>query len=214
MQKSFKPPEATQPRRLPQQDRSRERVERILQVTVALIAEQGYEAIAMREIARRVGIPISSVYQYFPNKMAIAQHLADHYLQRLGQLMMSVWKTLDWTQTIDPLIGQAVHRTIDAYYQFYRNEPAMQELWRGCQAIRELRDMELAQNEINAATLNKLLQSFRPEQPAEILKPLSRLMVELTGSALRLALALPPDEADQLIQEYKQLLIVRLRSLL
>ena len=42
-----------------------------------LIHEKGYEQVSMREIAREVGLPIASVYQYFPNKDALLAALVE-----------------------------------------------------------------------------------------------------------------------------------------
>ena len=74
-------------RRRPQQERSKTRVEAILEVALALVVEQGSEALAMREVARRAGIQISSVYQYFPSKAAIIRELAIRNLERVRVLL-------------------------------------------------------------------------------------------------------------------------------
>ena len=57
--------------RQPRQGRSRQRVETILEVALALVVEHGAEALAMREVARRAGVQISSIYQYFPSRSSI-----------------------------------------------------------------------------------------------------------------------------------------------
>ncbi|RUU02593.1 TetR family transcriptional regulator, partial [Mesorhizobium sp. USDA-HM6] len=46
------------PRRAPTQQRSRERVERMLAAASALIAEQGSDAMRMGEVAERAGVSI------------------------------------------------------------------------------------------------------------------------------------------------------------
>jgi AcrR family transcriptional regulator len=67
------------PRRAPMQQRSRERVERILEVASALIAATGSDAMRMSEVAEKSGISIGSLYQYFPDKGAILRTLAERY---------------------------------------------------------------------------------------------------------------------------------------
>ncbi|TKB29290.1 MAG: helix-turn-helix transcriptional regulator, partial [Mesorhizobium sp.] len=55
--------EIAMPRRAPTQQRSRERVERMLAAAAALIAEQGSDAMRMGEVAERAGVSIGSLYQ-------------------------------------------------------------------------------------------------------------------------------------------------------
>ena len=65
-------------RRMPSQQRSRERVERMLNCAAGLIADQGSDAMKMSEVARLADISIGSLYQYFPDKSAIIRALAEH----------------------------------------------------------------------------------------------------------------------------------------
>ena len=73
--------------RVPQQARSREKFDAILAGARRLIHEKGYEQVSMREIAREVGLPIASVYQYFPNKLAIVRQLWESYTSTLGGVL-------------------------------------------------------------------------------------------------------------------------------
>ena len=66
-------------RRQPNQRRSRERVERILDCATKLIGEVGSDAMRMSELARRAGMSIGALYQYFPDKAAILRTLAERY---------------------------------------------------------------------------------------------------------------------------------------
>ena len=70
-------------RRIPVQDRSERRVADFLEQAAAVIAEVGYEATTMTEIASRAGASIGAVYQYFPNKEAITAALRAQYVKEL-----------------------------------------------------------------------------------------------------------------------------------
>ena len=50
------------------QQRSRERLERILAAASELIAEKGSDQVKMSELAELAGISIGSLYQYFPTR--------------------------------------------------------------------------------------------------------------------------------------------------
>ena len=73
--------------RQPRQERSRQRVEAILAAALELVVEQGAEALAMREVARRADVQISSIYQYFPSKSSIIRELAKRDLVRVRLLL-------------------------------------------------------------------------------------------------------------------------------
>lgn len=69
------------PRKSPTQKRALETVEAILEAAVGLFSSRGYARTSTNHVARRAGVSIGSLYQYFPNKDALlaallARHLA------------------------------------------------------------------------------------------------------------------------------------------
>lgn len=71
------------PARAPQRQRGVLRVASLLEAGAAVIAERGFEAATMAEIAARAGAQIGSLYRFFPCKDA----LADALFQRYGELV-------------------------------------------------------------------------------------------------------------------------------
>ncbi len=57
--------------------------EAIRQAAIALIAERGFEAMTLRELARRVGVQPGSIYRYFPSKGRMLTELLVEHLQYL-----------------------------------------------------------------------------------------------------------------------------------
>lgn len=86
-------------RREPTQERSRERVARILDATAAILDEHGLEAVNTNAIAKRARVPVGSVYQFFPNRDAILEALAEAGLAKLDAhfvpLLASAKKSAD-----------------------------------------------------------------------------------------------------------------------
>src|SRR5476649_2111505 len=110
-------------RRRPQQERSKTRVEAILDVALELVVEQGSEALAMREVARRADVQISSIYQYFPSKSAIIRELAKRDLARVRLLLQDALANLMLDNDGAPPVPETVHRLVDAYFAHYRDQP-------------------------------------------------------------------------------------------
>jgi AcrR family transcriptional regulator len=67
----------------PQRSHGKLRVAALLEAGGAVIAEKGFQAATMAEIAAKAGAPIGSLYRFFPNK----EILADALLQRFVELV-------------------------------------------------------------------------------------------------------------------------------
>jgi AcrR family transcriptional regulator len=68
-----------QPRRRPRQARARITVTAILEAAERLLVEQGYAAASTNAIARRAGVSIGSLYQYFPDKEAVFREVLNRH---------------------------------------------------------------------------------------------------------------------------------------
>src|SRR5260370_1341413 len=88
-------PEETQMRRQPKQARSQQRVDHLLNVAALIFEEVGYAAATTNAIAARAGVPIGSLYQFFPNKEAIMDALVERYLDELAGGVRSREETAD-----------------------------------------------------------------------------------------------------------------------
>ncbi|CUW47908.1 TetR/AcrR family transcriptional regulator [Novacetimonas hansenii] len=64
----------------PSRAAGRQRVAELLQAASDLMAERGYDATTMAEIAARAGAKVGSLYRFFPNKEAIAETLLQHQM--------------------------------------------------------------------------------------------------------------------------------------
>lgn len=72
-------------RRAPVQERSRRRVEAILDATERLVVERGVEALSTREIAVAAAVPVASLYQYFADKEAVLLALAERDMAEMDE---------------------------------------------------------------------------------------------------------------------------------
>ena len=68
-------------RKLPQQERARATVEILLKTTAELLEADGYAQLSTNKIARRAGVSIGSLYQYFPGKEALVAALIEQVLE-------------------------------------------------------------------------------------------------------------------------------------
>ena len=69
----------------PQQERSSRRLAGFLDAAAELFVEVGYEATTMTAIAERSGSSIGALYNYFPDKQAVALTLLGQYAQEMEE---------------------------------------------------------------------------------------------------------------------------------
>ncbi|WP_137990294.1 TetR/AcrR family transcriptional regulator [Streptomyces vilmorinianum] len=115
------PPSPRRPlRRTPVQQRSAERLARILDACAELLEEAGYEQLSTRAVAVRAGVPIGSVYRFFGNKRAMADALAhrnlDRYAERIAARLAAAGQ-VDAYGTIDSVLDEyiAMKRTVPGF---------------------------------------------------------------------------------------------------
>jgi AcrR family transcriptional regulator len=97
-----------------------ERVTRLLDVCAELLDEVGYDALTTREVARRAGVPIGTLYQFFAGKSALCGALAarnlDLYLGRLRERFAGS-ALAHWSDTASVVVEEfvAMKRTVPGF---------------------------------------------------------------------------------------------------
>lgn len=189
------------PRRSPSQQRSRERVERMLAAASALIAEQGSDAMRMGEVAERAGVSIGSLYQFFPDKRAIVWALAERYTAESQACISAALKDVRDAEGLK----QAFSELVDIYYQLFLAEPVIRDVWSGTQADKALRSLELADSRANAEFLVAVLKRLRPDADPVELETTAFLVWQMGEAAVRLAISVDREEGDRLVEAYKRM---------
>jgi AcrR family transcriptional regulator len=105
---------ASAPRR--RQARGHQRMEQILEGAAGCFGDLGYDATTTNAIAARAGISPGSLYQFFPNKEAIAAALAQRYLERFGaaeEAALADDPTLPLEELLDRAVDQLVQVNVE-----------------------------------------------------------------------------------------------------
>jgi len=108
------------------------RVASLLAAAAEVIAERGYEAATMAEIAARGGAHIGSLYHFFPNK----EVLADALLRRYGEILDAAFaKIEDRISTVS--IGELADTLISFFIELHPESKAIVALLEAGTAKRE-----------------------------------------------------------------------------
>lgn len=187
-------------RRVPRQQRSRERVETILATAQALIVESGSDAMRMSEVASRAGVPIGSVYQYFPDKAAILRELALRFMERTHSMLVEGVQGIDTkAEAID-----RVDRLLAAYHRLFLDEPDIREVWAATQSDKELQQLDVDDSRLNGEVLAAALRHLVARRDRARLDTVCLLFMHLAGAAARLAIAVEPAEGERLMRELRR----------
>jgi AcrR family transcriptional regulator len=65
-------PTVLKPRKQPLQDRSARTVEAIVEAAIRILRQGGWASLTTTRVAEKAGVSVGSLYQYFPNREAIA----------------------------------------------------------------------------------------------------------------------------------------------
>ncbi|MEU6187643.1 TetR/AcrR family transcriptional regulator [Nocardia sp. NPDC047038] len=129
-------PDASPLRREPVQQRSRERVQRILDAAVEIITAEGTDAATVRSVAERAGVPSATVYQFFTNRDAIFEQLLARELTRLDSELEESLATA----RPHPDIAAAVEAFIAFHGRHYMSHPDFVALYYASRHNEALRD--------------------------------------------------------------------------
>ncbi|MEV5605659.1 TetR/AcrR family transcriptional regulator [Streptomyces sp. NPDC052299] len=192
-------PDTNNLRRAPVQQRSAERLARILDACAGLLDEIGYEQLSTRAVAQRAGVPIGSVYRFFSNKRALADALArrnlDSYAERITARLAAV-ETADWRGAIDAVLDEylAMKRTVPGFALVDFGAPAPDE------------DPADDANQRVASRLAGLLAGqLGREADADLLRAIL-VCVEAADALLKLAFRTDPSGDDALVAETRELI--------
>lgn len=126
-------------RKAAQQERSRAKVQLILDTTLALLNEGPADRITTNGIAKRAGISVGSLYQFFPKKEAIFYQLFSQWLQQTLDLLDEIGERVDSDCSLPDLV--------DAVFESQSkddsiNSPGHWQLLRAMGSTKELVELE------------------------------------------------------------------------
>jgi AcrR family transcriptional regulator len=171
-------------RRTPAQVRGERRIEMVLDAAAQLFDEVSYESATTILIAQRANTAVGSLYDFFPNKEAIARALVERFTAELRALLDGAMTDdvaqlpLDQalTQLIDPLV-QWIH-TQPGFRALYLKAPQVGQLSQGHQSLEHLITQRIA-------TLLRL--RYPRSKPSEVAR-ISRICLEVVKALTALAI--------------------------
>jgi AcrR family transcriptional regulator len=177
-------------RKPPIQQRSRATVDEILTATAEVFEVYGYSAGTTNHVAKRAGVSIGTVYQYFPNKEAIAVALVERHVVDTDRRFRE-W--VGHVSTEEHGLHAALRDYVTGMMELHSGQPRLQHILLEETPLPERVHDALLQAERRAAkTMADLLQIY-PEIPQVRLEPAGYMVVQ-TVECLTHRFAAHPDE--------------------
>ncbi|MCI5048419.1 MAG: TetR/AcrR family transcriptional regulator [Aquisalinus sp.] len=146
------------------QARARNTVEAIITASTQILAGQGWAGLNTNAIARRAGVSVGSVYEYFRNKEAIVDVIIDRHLAQ-GEAYLRAAADLDAASvSLDDIITLLVA----SFVELHRHDPALHR------ALSEDVPLTISQREriqaLRQSTIDLLAMALTPHAAAPKLK--------------------------------------------
>ncbi|MEV7544381.1 TetR/AcrR family transcriptional regulator [Streptomyces sp. NPDC089915] len=187
-------------RRTPVQQRSADRLARILDACAELLDETGYENLSTRAVAVRAGVPIGSVYRFFGNKRAMAAALAQRNLDRYAEgitARLALLPATHWRPVVDAVL--------DEYLAMKRSVPGFALVDFGIPAP-PAEGPAADPNHQVAARLTDLLRTHLGLAPDPVLGRAVLVAVEATDALVQLAFRSDPAGDPGIIDETRAMM--------
>jgi AcrR family transcriptional regulator len=189
-------------RRRPRQARAVERFERILDTAERVFSEIGYESATTNLIATQAGTSVGSLYEFFPNKAALAVALAERYTSRIGSLYDTL--IVDEPNLDGPAL---ITRVVEALDQFYREHPGAVPLLNGRSTSDELAGAGAALQRALVRRIEAVLSGRRGDVPGPRRQLVSQVIAEMTRSLLVLADEVPLHQRQAIMREIEHAIV-------
>lgn len=185
--------EAKPQRRVPVQARSERRVAAILDAAAGLLAEVGYDALTLTEVAQRSETGIGTLYHFFANK----DELIDALVQRLANDLRTLPAFVLTPALADGPIAAFVQGLIEPLAAFAVTHPELPEL------MGRVAQRNPAINDEIARRLDRIIARRAPHLTAAERSITVRVTVEIVRAGVRLLAAAPARTRAPIAQEIR-----------
>lgn len=168
---------------------------------MALVLEKDVSTVTMSEIAQRAGIPIGSLYQFFPQKAAVLKALHDRLSMEIEDRVSQIFSGVS-------SLEEAAKRGADALFELhtlFRERPIFMSIW---QAIQSDKDLNHLSNDYHEHLMGVFLKDLAHLIPAEELGKVRitlKLFIITSGDVIRFATSQGPDAARVYLDRWHQI---------
>lgn len=193
-------------RKKPQQERSIQRLEAILEAAIELFLEKGVHETTMSEIAVRAGVSIGSLYQFFPQKPAVIKALHERFAVQLEVFINKIFANV---VTLDEAANRAADHLIELHAMF-REQRIYLTLWQAIVTNRDLTPLSGGLHDQIIAGFYRDLAHLIPLEDFERFRVNLKLMILATGEVIRFTTQQPEEVAQAHLDQWRHVIRARI----
>ncbi|MFE0645291.1 TetR/AcrR family transcriptional regulator [Streptomyces sp. NPDC058877] len=192
----------TKPRR--RQARGERRIAQLLQAAANVFCAQGYTATSTNAIAREASVSPGTLYQYFPNKEAIAIELGERLLTEMREAHGQAFTPANLALPLPEMLDV----TVDPLIAFNCENPAFLALMHGSEVPGRITEEHDALHANLLARVQEVIGHYAPALPVEERSRIANMTFAIFKGGLDLILAAPEGaEREATIAELKTVLL-------
>ncbi|WP_433397791.1 TetR family transcriptional regulator [Streptomyces sp. CA-146814] len=188
---------AARPRR--RQARGEARIAQLLDAAATVFGANGYTASSTNAIAREAGVSPGTLYQFFPNKEAIAVELGDQLLLRWRDTYGAAFTPSHIELPLDRMLDAV----LDPLIAFNCENPAFFVLMHGSEIPGRITEAHDTLHVTMLSRVEEVLAGYLPDTPAAQLHRVAEMTFMVFKAGLDLVLANEGDERAAYIRELK-----------
>ncbi|MCQ1578127.1 TetR family transcriptional regulator [Streptomyces parvus] len=189
--------DSARPRR--RQARGEARIAQLLRAAADVFCTSGYTASSTNAIAREAGVSPGTLYQFFPNKEAIAVELGDRLLDRWRDTYGAAF---DQSHTELPL-DRLLDAVLDPLIAFNCENPAFFVLMHGSEIPGRITEAHDTLHATMLTRVESVLADYLPDMPAAQVHRIAEMAFMVFKAGLDLIMANEGEERTAYIQELK-----------
>jgi AcrR family transcriptional regulator len=167
-----------------------------------VFAEVGYEQATTNLIAERASASPGTLYQFYPNKQAIAEVIALDYAARISELTENSIRP-EWSQM--PL-RTLIDRVLDPFLSFHQTAPAFEALFLASSVSADLRKRIEALSDAAIGRLVRMLRMCAPDRSESELRCIAEVCIMAYRGVLPLLRSRQKKQRMNTVKEFKALL--------
>lgn len=197
-------------RKIPQQSRSRQLVESVLEASKKILETDGWSGLTTPFVARVADINIASVYQYFPDKESIIYTLYLRWVKRTYEIYDHYRPLVDNGMSLVTFL-RGVRRDLRALPE---NQWGYRHMGYLVEMLPKLREMELVHEDKTAEYWSYFLRHYGATWPDDKLDTFCRYYYAQVTAANNIQGRLPTESANFVYKLFRKQMVFLLRQCL